>query len=41
LCSRCFRCSTCEFDQVMEDAVQEKLAKLETRREALKKKAAK
>jgi len=41
LCSRCFRCATCEFDQVMEDAVQEKLAKLKTRREALKKKAAK
>jgi hypothetical protein len=41
LCSRCFRCATCEFAQVMEDAVQEKLVKLETRREALKKKAVK
>jgi hypothetical protein len=38
LCSRCFRCATCEFDQAMEDAVQEKLAKLATRREALKRK---
>jgi hypothetical protein len=40
LCSRCFRCATCEFDQAMEDAVQEKLAKLATRREALKRKGA-
>jgi hypothetical protein len=41
LCSRCFQCATCEFDQMMEDAVQEKLAKLAVRREALKKKTAK
>ncbi len=41
LCSRCFQCATCEFDQTMEDAVQEKLAKLQTRREALKRKGAK
>jgi hypothetical protein len=41
LCSRCFQCATCEFDQMMEDAVQEKLAKLVVRREALKKKTAK
>lgn len=41
LCSRCFQCGTCEFDQAMEDAVQEKLAKLQTRREALKRKPVK
>jgi hypothetical protein len=41
LCSRCFQCATCEFDQTMEDAVQEKLAKLQTRREALKRKGTK
>ncbi|MDO9333461.1 MAG: hypothetical protein Q7T57_02935 [Dehalococcoidales bacterium] len=41
LCSRCFQCATCEFDQTMEDAVQEKLAKLQVRREALKRKPAK
>jgi tetratricopeptide (TPR) repeat protein len=41
LCSRGFQCATCEFDQTMEDAVQEKLAKLQTRREALKRKGAK
>ncbi|MDP2919051.1 MAG: hypothetical protein Q8O43_02385 [Dehalococcoidia bacterium] len=40
LCSRCFQCATCEFDQMMEDAVQEKLAKLAVRRQALKKKTA-
>ena len=38
LCSRCFQCGTCEFDQAMEDALQAKLAKLDTRREALKRK---
>ncbi len=41
LCSRCFRCATCEFGQMLEDAVQEKLAKLETRREALKRRTVK
>lgn len=41
LCARGFRCATCEFDQSMEDVVQEKLAKLTTRREALKRKGAK
>jgi hypothetical protein len=41
LCSRCFQCATCEFDQTMEDAVQEKLVKLQTRREALKRKGVK
>lgn len=40
LCSRCFQCGTCEFDQAMEDALQTKLAKLDTRREALKRKDA-
>jgi len=41
LCSRCFQCATCEFDQAMEDVIQEKLAKLQVRREALKRKGAK
>ena len=40
LCTRAFQCATCEFDQAMEDALQEKLAKLATRRDALKRKAA-
>jgi len=40
LCARGFRCATCEFDQAMEDALQEKLAKLANRRDALKRKAA-
>jgi tetratricopeptide (TPR) repeat protein len=38
LCSRCFRCATCEFDQAMEDVIQEKLVKLANRRDALKRK---
>jgi len=38
LCSRLFQCATCEFGQMMEDALQRKLAKLEARREALLKK---
>ena len=38
LCSRLFQCATCEFGQMMEDALQRKLAKLEVRREALLKK---
>ena len=41
LCSRLFECATCEFAQVMEDAMEQKLAKLERRREALRKKEAK
>jgi len=35
ICSRLFKCATCEFGQMMEDAVQQKLAKLQARREAL------
>jgi CheY-like chemotaxis protein len=35
LCTRLFQCSTCEFGQMMEDAMQQKLAKLQARREAL------
>jgi DNA-binding response OmpR family regulator len=38
LCSRTFQCATCEFGQAMEDATQQKLAKLQARREALLKK---
>ncbi len=38
LCTRAFQCGTCEFGQMMEDALQQKLAKLATRREALRKK---
>ena len=38
LCSRAFQCATCEFGQIMEDATQQKLAKLAARREALLKK---
>ncbi len=38
LCSRAFQCVTCEFGQIMEDATQQKLAKLAARREALLKK---
>jgi len=38
LCTRLFQCATCEFGQVMEDALQQKLAKLAARREALRKK---
>lgn len=41
LCSRLFECSTCEFAQAMEDGQEQKLAKLERRREALRKKEAK
>jgi len=41
LCSRIFQCATCEFGQTMEDALQQKLAKLEARREALFRKAQK
>jgi len=38
LCTRLFQCATCEFGQTMEDALQQKLDKLTTRREALRKK---
>jgi DNA-binding response OmpR family regulator len=38
LCTRAFQCATCEFGQMMEDALQQKLAKLAARREALLKK---
>jgi len=38
LCTRLFQCATCEFGQHMEDALQQKLAKLAVRREALLKK---
>jgi len=40
LCTRLFQCATCEFGQFMEDALQQKLAKLAARREALRKKEA-
>ena len=35
ICSRLFQCVTCEFGQLLEDALQQKLAKLQARREAL------
>jgi len=38
ICTRLFQCTTCEFSQMMEDALQQKLAKLAARREALSKK---
>jgi len=38
ICSRLFQCAVCEFGQMMEDALQQKLAKLQARREALLKK---
>jgi DNA-binding response OmpR family regulator len=38
LCSRLFHCATCEFGQMQEEALQQKLAKLAVRREALRKK---
>jgi hypothetical protein len=41
LCTRGFQCATCEFGQMMEDAIQEKLAKLAVRREAMEKRAQK
>jgi tetratricopeptide (TPR) repeat protein len=40
LCTRLFRCATCEFGQNMEDTLQRKLAKIAVRREALTKKTA-
>jgi DNA-binding response OmpR family regulator len=39
ICTRLFKCATCEFGQMMEDALQQKLAKLAARRQALLKKA--
>ena len=41
LCSRVFQCATCEFNQVMQDALEQKMTKLTARREALRKKEAK
>jgi hypothetical protein len=38
LCTRSFRCTTCEFAQAREDGLQKKLDKLAVRREALGKK---
>lgn len=38
LCSHVFQCSTCEFGQLMQDALQRKLDKLSARRQALGKK---
>ena len=38
LCTHVFQCVTCEFGQMMDDALQRKLAKLAARREALRKK---
>ncbi|MDP2916562.1 MAG: response regulator [Dehalococcoidia bacterium] len=38
VCTRLFHCSVCEFGQMMEDALQQKLVKLAVRREALLKK---
>jgi len=38
LCPRLFQCTTCEFGQLMEDALQQKMQKLAARREALRKK---
>jgi len=40
LCTRLFQCAACEFDQLMQDALERKLAKLSARREALHKKEA-
>lgn len=40
LCTRLFKCESCEFGQNMEEATQLKLAKLAARREALSKKTA-
>lgn len=41
LCSRVFQCTTCEFNQLMQDALERKLGKLAARREALRKKETK
>ncbi len=37
ICSRVFHCASCEFGQNMEEAFQQKLAKLSVRREAMRK----
>ena len=37
LCTRLFQCASCEFAQIIEDGIEQKLAKLTTRREALNK----
>lgn len=37
LCTRLFQCTTCEFGQFMQDALEQKMAKLAVRREALRK----
>lgn len=39
LCTHLFQCATCEFGQIMEDALQQKLVKLAARREALRKRS--
>jgi len=41
LCSRVFQCATCEFNQLMQDAMEQKMTKLAARREALRKKETK
>lgn len=41
LCTRLFQCTVCEFDQLMQDALERKLSKLSARREALHKKGSK
>jgi hypothetical protein len=41
LCSRVFQCATCEFNQLMQDALEQKMTNLAARREALRKKEAK
>jgi len=38
LCTQLFQCATCEFNQFMEDALEQKVTKLAARREALRKK---
>jgi DNA-binding response OmpR family regulator len=40
LCTRLFQCAACEFDQLMQDALEQKLAKLSAIREVLHKKKA-
>jgi hypothetical protein len=37
LCTRLFWCATCEFGQMIEDALHQKLAKLAVRRRAMRK----
>ena len=37
VCTRLFQCATCEFGQTMEDALEQKLAKLAVRREVMRK----